>query len=145
MCAELALILQLVDVPERFGGLCVSSSIWIQKVWWVFMPIMFQFLGKMPTCRKWCLSRPELYPAEWPHFNHRHTWKHSPKRSTSVVLGRILCFYLLKMILDGKCLLYQCTCIIAVHLHFRKCYVKMSVMMIVIAFETLEFCVSLFS
>ncbi len=28
----LALILHLVDVPERFDGLCVSSSRWISKV-----------------------------------------------------------------------------------------------------------------
>ena len=32
VCAALALILHLVDVPERFDGLCVSSSRWIHKV-----------------------------------------------------------------------------------------------------------------
>ncbi len=52
-CAALVLILHLVDVPERFLGLCVSSSRWIHKGfgminrWMNIIHIIVQFLGMM--------------------------------------------------------------------------------------------------
>ncbi len=51
--AALVLILHLLDVPERFLGLCVSSSRWIQKGfgminhWMNIIRIIVQFLGMM--------------------------------------------------------------------------------------------------